>query len=113
MALNKTPKAKYVFEMNPAVEVNPFQNIRGTKDGVEVTLPVQVHAVDGAGKVSEPKPPTSDDADSFKASIAVDKEYTIDGETYKVTKVTKKGVKLESAEHELTLTPDELYNQAE
>jgi hypothetical protein len=113
MALKQTPKAGYQFEMNPAVVVNPFQNIRGTKDGIEVTLPVSVRAIDKDGKVSEPKPAADGDAEAFKASIEKGKVYKIDGAEMTVVKIGKKKIKLEDADTEIELTPDELYDQAE
>lgn len=113
MALKTTPRAAYSFELSPHVAVAPFQTIRGTKDGVDVSLSVAVKPLSKESKVSAPETTERGEVAEFIANIEKDKEYTVGGEKYSVTKVSKKKVVLENKENELTLSPEELYDQAE
>lgn len=113
MTLKKTPKASYSFELNPAVVVEPYQNIRGKKDGVEVSLSVPVTPMDKNAKVGAAKPAGDGDLETFVANLKKGDTFKIDGEEMKVSKISKKKIKLENEESEIDLTPEELFNQSE
>ena len=113
MTLKKTVKPRYAFEISPNVTVESLQNIRVRKDGVEVTLSVQVHPLDKDAKVEKPDVSGDGDLEKFVASIEKGKVYKVEGEEMTVKKVGKKKVKLENDKNEIELTPEELFNQAE
>jgi hypothetical protein len=129
MSLNTPKLAVYQFEVNPELKVAGTINVRGTNQGVEVSLTVPIKLVSApegsAAKTSEAAGSAgqgdqgkgkSQDLEAFKANLAVGREYTIDDKVFVVDKVTKKGVvELHNADDdtdEIELKVEDLFKKA-
>lgn len=122
MSLNMPKLAVYQFEVNPDLKVSGTVNVRGTNQGVEVSLTVPIKLVsapeDSAGSAGQDNQVKgkSQDLESFRANLAVGREYTIDDKVFVVDKVTKKGVvELHNADDdrdEIELKIEDLFKKA-